>query len=116
MAGLVEIADRRPLVVHALGARKRGRESRQIWLRDGFGMGAAIAKAVRIGQWRAAAAPVAVILGMWRDVLLAVVGWRRPFGLTIVGMTTLGALRGFTRGSRQPLQRTRSGYLFTAHR
>ena len=38
---------------------------------------------------------------------------RRPFGLAMTGLVTVGAADGFARGLRQPLVRTRSGYLFT---
>ena len=112
-AGLTMHADHRPVVVHAGGVRGLGRESRELWRRDGIGLGAAIVKAVRCGQLRAASAPFAVLLGMWRDVVAKVARGRRPFGLAMTGMVTVGAVNGFSRGLRQPLTRTRSGYLFT---
>jgi GT2 family glycosyltransferase len=64
-AGLAIHADHRPVVVHAGGVRALGQESRQLWKRDGVGLGAAVAKSIRINQWRAAWAPVWVLLGMW---------------------------------------------------
>lgn len=112
-AGLVALADRRPLVIHALGVRGRGRESRTLWMRDGVGLGAAVAKLVRIGQWRAARATIGVLVGIWRDALTKVAAGQRPFGLAMVGMLTLGTLNGFARGIRQPLRRSRTGYLYT---
>ena len=115
-AGLTMHADHRPGVVHAGGVRGLGRESRELWRRDGSGLGAAVVKAVRCGQLRAASAPLAVLLGMWRDVAIKVARGRRPYGLTMTGLVTVGAADGFARGLRQPLTRTRSGCLFTAHR
>jgi hypothetical protein len=114
-AGLAMSADHRPVVVHAGGVRALGRESRQLWKRDGVGLGAAVVKAIRTNQWRAAWAPVSVLLGMWRDVLVKVVRVRRPFGLAMTGLVTYGAVDGFVRGLRQPLKRTGSTYVFTAH-
>jgi GT2 family glycosyltransferase len=114
-AGLLIHADHRPVVVHAGGVRSLGRESRELWQRDGIGLGAAVVKAIRSGQWRAAAAPSAVFLSLWRDVLVKIVRGRRPYGLAMTGLVTAGALDGFARGLRQPLKRTGSGYVFTAH-
>jgi GT2 family glycosyltransferase len=112
-AGLTIHADHRPVVVHAGGVRGLGRESRELWRRDGIGLGAAVVKAVRSGQVSAASAPLSVLLGMWRDALVKVARGRRPFGLAMTGLVTVGALDGFARGLRQPLTRTRSGYVFT---
>jgi GT2 family glycosyltransferase len=116
VAQQVILADSRPVVVHAGGVRSRGQESRRIWQRDGVGLGAVVAKCVRTGQWRAAAGPVDVLLGMWRNTGLAVLAWRRPFGLAMIGLVTLGSLDGFARGLRQPLRRSRSVCVYSAHR
>ena len=115
-AGLTIHADHRPVVVHAGGVRGLGRESRELWRRDGIGLGAAVVKTLRCGQLRAALAPIGVLLDMWRDVLVKVALGRRPFGLAMTGLVTIGAADGFARGLRQPLTRTGSGYLFTDHR
>jgi glycosyltransferase involved in cell wall biosynthesis len=112
----VILADGRPLVVHEGGVRSRGRESRALWQRDGIGLGAVVAKAMRAGQWRAAAGPVDVLVGMWRDAAVKVVSGRRPFGLAMIGLVTLGSLDGFARGLRQPLQRTSYGWTYTSNR
>jgi hypothetical protein len=53
---------------------------------------------------------------MWRDVLVKVARNQRPYGLSMTGLVTIGALDGFSKGLRQPLTRTRSGYLFTEAR
>ena len=50
---------------------------------------------------------------MWREVVVKVARRRRPFGLAMTGLVTVGALDGFARGLRQPLTRARSSYLFT---
>ena len=113
-AGLITHADHRPVVVHAGGVRGLGRESRKLWQRDGVGLGAAVAKALRSGQLRAASAPLSVLVSMWRDALVKVARGQRPFGLTMTGMVTYGAVDGFARGLRQPLKRTGSTYVFTA--
>jgi GT2 family glycosyltransferase len=114
VAGLAIHADHRPLVVHAGGVRGRGRESRKLWKRDGVGLGAVVAKAVRSSEWgAAAAAATAVLLEMWGDVASRMVRGRRPFRLAMTGIVTIGAVDGFARGLRQPLARTCSGSLFT---
>jgi GT2 family glycosyltransferase len=112
-AGLVALADPRPLVVHALGFRRRGRESREIWRRDGIGGGALLAKLLRMGQWRAAWPMLAGMGEIWWEVIANVVRGHRPFGLAQVGMRTLGTLEGLALGLRQPLQKSPSGYVFT---
>jgi hypothetical protein len=53
---------------------------------------------------------------MWRDALRAIVNWRRPFGLAMIGVLTIGSLDGFVRGLQQPLTRSRSVCVFTAQR
>jgi hypothetical protein len=53
---------------------------------------------------------------MWRNTGLAVLAWRRPFGLAMIGLVTLGSLDGFVRGLRQPLRRSRSVCVYSAHR
>jgi GT2 family glycosyltransferase len=108
----VSVADSRPLVIHEGGVRPRGRESRRLWQRDGIGLGAVVAKAMRAGHWRAAAGPVDVLVGMWRDAVVKIVNRRRPFGLAMIGVLTLGSLDGFARGLRQPLARTPSGCVY----
>jgi GT2 family glycosyltransferase len=110
------VADSRPLVVHEGGVRSRGQESRLLWQRDGVGLGAAVAKVVRTGQWRAAAAPVNVLIGMWRDAVAKVLNGRRPFGLAMIGLLTLGSLDGFARGLRQPLRGSSSQCVYTTER
>ena len=54
-----------------------------------------------------------MLLGLWRDVLLKVARGRRPFGLALTGLVTVGAADGFARGLRQPLRRSGSTYVFT---
>ena len=110
------LADSRPLVVHEGGVRSRGRESREIWQRDGIGLGAVLAKSMRAGQWRAAAGPLDVLVGMWRNTAVKILNGRRPFGLAMIGLVTLGSLDGFARGLRQPLLRTPSGCVYTLDR
>jgi len=116
VAHQVILADSRPLVVHEGGVRSRGEESRKLWQRDGVGLGAAVAKVVRTGQWRAAAAPVNVLIGMWRDAATKVINGRRPFGLAMIGLLTLGSLDGFRRGLRQPMTRSSSQCIYTPER
>jgi GT2 family glycosyltransferase len=112
-AGLVALADSRPLVVHELGVRRRGRESYAIWRRDGLGTGAAVAKLARMGQWHAAWSNIVVLIELWRDVLFGnVLHLRRPFGLARVGMLTLGTLEGLWRGIGQPLRRAQRSYVY----
>lgn len=115
-AGQVILADSRPLVVHEGGVRGLGQESRQLWQRDGVGLGAAVAKGVRAGQWKAAAAPVNVLLGMWGDAAQKVVSGRRPFGLAMIGLLTIGSLDGFRRGMRQPMTGSASRCVYVAER
>jgi GT2 family glycosyltransferase len=115
-AGQAILADSRPLVVHEGGVRSSGQESRQIWQRDGVGLGATVAKGVRIRQWKAAAAPVNVLLGMWRDTAQKMVDGRRPFGLAMIGLLTIGSLDGFRRGMRQPMTRSASRCVYVAER
>jgi GT2 family glycosyltransferase len=112
----VILADSRPVVVHEGGVRSRGQESWQLWQRDGVGLGAAVAKGVRSGQWRAAAAPINVLLGLWRDAAQKVVNGRRPFGLAMIGLLTIGSLDGFRRGMRQPMTRSASRCVYVAER
>ena len=112
-AGLDIRADERPVVVHAGGVRPLGPESRRLWKRDGIGLGAAVVKALRTGQLRAAFAPTSVLLEMWRATLVKMARRQRPYGLALTGMVTVGALDGFARGLRQPLKRTGATYVFT---
>jgi GT2 family glycosyltransferase len=108
----VSMADSRPLVTHEGGLRPRGRESRLLWQRDGIGLGAVLAKALRSGHWRAAAGPLDILVGMWRNTVVKVVNGRRPFGLAMVGVLTLSSLDGFLRGLRQPLMRTPTVHVY----
>jgi hypothetical protein len=112
-AGLTIHADHRPVVVHAGGVRGLGRESRELWRRDGIGLGAAVVKAVRSRQVTAACAPLGVLLGMWRDAAVKIARGRRPFGLAMTSLVTVGAADGFARGLRQPLRRSGATYIFT---
>lgn len=112
-AGLVALADGRPRVVHALGMRRLGQESRELWRRDGVGGGALLAKLLRIGQWRAAWPMIYGLGDVWWVVIANVVRGRRPFGLARIGMRTVGMLEGLALGMRQPLRRVPEGYVFT---
>lgn len=110
--GALVVADARSVVTHEGGVRSPGAEVRQLWKRDGFGLGALIAKEVRTGYWRGALTLVAFLHDMaWSTVKRMVLG-RRPFGLNMVWCLSWGALTGLLHGLCQPMQRVAGSATF----
>jgi hypothetical protein len=97
-AGLLVIADRRPVVVHEGGLRRYGPEARQQWWRDGVGVGAVGAKRLRAGDLHGAAAVLTSFNTLYLHAARALAAGRRPVGLRAAATMSVAALQGFVRG------------------
>lgn len=113
-AGSLVVADAGPVVIHAGGVRSAGPETRTLWQRDGFGLGALTAKQLRVRHWAGAGALASFVGGMALESGLRVLRGRRPFGLAMAACLLKGGARGIVRGLRQPLAPTANGATFTA--
>jgi glycosyltransferase involved in cell wall biosynthesis len=102
-AGARVIADSRPVVVHAGGVREVGAASRTLWQRDGFALGALIAKQARVGHRIGVVALVGFLSGIGLDAVQRTVRRQRPYNLKMSAILLGSAGRGLVRGLRQPI-------------
>jgi GT2 family glycosyltransferase len=93
-AGLVTLADSRPSVIHEGGTRPRGTDSRQLWHRDGFGLGAVAAKRARAGDWQGAMRLVLFISGLGGKAVAKLATRRSPSGARMAVGIIAGAVHG----------------------
>jgi GT2 family glycosyltransferase len=97
-AGLLVLADRRPSVVHEGGVRRYGAEAKQLWWRDGIGLGAVSAKRLRSRDLNGAFAVFGSLNLLNLYVVRAFVAGRRPLGFNAAATLSLGAMKGFAMG------------------
>ena len=93
-AGLVTLADSRPSVIHEGGTRPHGAESRQLWHRDGFGLGAVAAKRARAGDWQGALRLVLFMSGLGGEAVAKLATGCSPSGARMAAGIIAGAVQG----------------------
>jgi glycosyltransferase involved in cell wall biosynthesis len=99
------------VVVHEGGVRSPS-EAPSLWYRDGYGIGAVMAKAVKCGMWIGALALGRFVVGDLVAPGRLVLRGRHPQGLRRVTYTAAGVVAGCVAGLRWPVERGPDGYLF----
>ena len=105
-AGARVIADGRPVVIHAGGVRETGGPSRTLWQRDGFAIGALIAKQLRIRHWHGVVALTGFLGHIALTSVLRLVRRQHPSRLRMSAILLSSGARGFAAGLRQPISET----------
>jgi glycosyltransferase involved in cell wall biosynthesis len=103
-SGLEVVGSSQPSVVHVDGVRQSGASSRNLWTRDGIGLGASAAKAMRFRDFRGSWVLTRFLGSIFVRAVQKAARGQAHSGLRMATHLTLGAIKGFALAATAPVE------------